>query len=353
MNISQTIYFWLLFISLPAFMVLGGCGTEPNAALELQLGGRWQQVVDQQVSIRRIKKNNNRLYLATDTTGVLAYDIDSASRVWFSLGLNDATVRDVVIWNSSEILASAFHPDSSIYIYKTTNGGKSWKPFQNGFGGEKNLEPTAFHLAPKNPDVIIAAQSAAIIRSKNRGQSWEPIHLDWDYCCGGNFITLLDEDPSNIWAGGSNAGFGPSLVYSNDNGRSWNNLTVIERVETGVYDLIAYPSKPKILLAGLGGGGFRSTNHGKAWKQTLETASVLALAQSPRHERRVYASGANATGSLFFAASGNFGKSWETVSWDGGPADLWINDMVVVTEDGKEVLYFGTNKGLYSYTFAE
>jgi hypothetical protein len=53
---------------------------------------------------------------------------------------------------------------------------------------------------------------------------------------------------------------------------------------------------------------------------------------------------------LFFLATNNFGDTWQTIEHPESPANIYVNDMVSVTEDGQEVIYLGTNKGLYSFT---
>lgn len=104
---------------------------------------------------------------------------------------------------------------------------------------------------------------------------------------------------------------------------------------------------------GLGGGIRKSTNNGETWSTVFDEAGILTLAHSTRNPETVYASGINSQGRLFFNASGDFGDTWQTVEFEDSPDQIHVNDMVSLNEDGAEVLYFATNKGVYSYTFEE
>ncbi|MDZ7704111.1 MAG: hypothetical protein U5L04_06465 [Trueperaceae bacterium] len=51
--------------------------------------------------------------------------------------------------------------------------------------------------------------------------------------------------------------------------------------------------------------------------------------------------------------SSDFGESWQTVEYEDGPTGIRVNDMVSLEVNGREVLYFGTNQGVYSYWFED
>lgn len=65
------------------------------------------------------------------------------------------------------------------------------------------------------------------------------------------------------------------------------------------------------------------------------------MTHSPRNLLIIYASGSNTTGKLFVLVSADFGDTWQTIEMEDGPTGI------------REVLYFGTNNGVYSYTFGK
>ncbi|HKI46660.1 MAG TPA: hypothetical protein VKA08_15130, partial [Balneolales bacterium] len=97
----------------------------------------------------------------------------------------------------------------------------------------------------------------------------------------------------------------------------------------------------------------KSTDDGKTWKGVYNKANISALVQNTQDKRIVYASGLNDSQTLFFAASNNFGDTWQTVTDTTGPTGITTNDLVAATVNGQEVLFFGTNKGVYEYTFSK
>lgn len=112
----------------------------------------------------------------------------------------------------------------------------------------------------------------------------------------------------------------------------------------------------KYLLIGLSGSFMeanvirKSTDSGETWDTVLEGNGIYTFTQSALDPEIVYASGRNQEGHLFFLASNNFGDTWQTLEHPESPSNIYVNDMVSIMEDNQEVIYLGTNKGLYSFT---
>jgi hypothetical protein len=53
------------------------------------------------------------------------------------------------------------------------------------------------------------------------------------------------------------------------------------------------------------------------------------------------------------AISEDYGDSWEIETYEESPGGIQTNDMIVTEVNGNEKIYFGTNKGVYSYRFEE
>ena len=67
-------------------------------------------------------------------------------------------------------------PEST--VYKTTDGGKSWRKVQEGLPKDVDLGRIGLAVSPVDPDVVFALVEAAedksgFFRSSNRGETWE------------------------------------------------------------------------------------------------------------------------------------------------------------------------------------
>ncbi len=338
-----------------SFIFLLSCSTNSTDNINLQLEGSFEKDGLENQIIYQLKEVENQLFSGTNSN---LYQQEVGTTQWNKLISDDVTIWTFEILSTSEIIASFdFNKFDSLTIAYTENAGETWQEYQNGFGGETKMIPLLLVHSPQNKDLIFARGLVNVAKSEDRGKTWTSIFLDWDYIGRSTFITVDSQNTDIIWAGGANAIFQPMLIRSEDGGDSWERLTVLENTEAVCYDLLIHPSDTNILLAALGGTITlsriirKSTDGGQTWGTVFEGINTFTLAQSPKDDRVVYASGQNAQGTLFFAASGDFGDTWQTVEFESGPTQIQVNDMISVLQNGKEVLYFGTNKGVYSFTF--
>ena len=213
------------------------------------------------------------------------------------------------------------------------------------------------------PSTIFARPSVFmnVARSTDFGKSWESVVQSWEEPnLGTSLFVKVDTFNSDIiWAGGSNALFIPSLLKSEDSGDTWRGLVVLENVEANVNDLITKNEEHAKSMIGLSGSVpeaniiRRSEDNGETWNTVFEGAGIYTFTHSASNPDIVYASGINPEGRLFFLASNDFGDTWQTLDYPESPSGIYVNDMVSIMEDGEEVIYLGTNKGVYSLTFEE
>lgn len=247
---------------------------------------------------------HGNLLLAGTIEGAFKKQLDG-NATWNQTGLHidSAQVIDFAVWNEQGMLAAVLYDSVRQHkptLFKSDDTGNTWKPVDvNKPEGYDYfvvhfLEP----LQPSNPKDIIA-YAGRILKSVDQGQSWVIIYEEGSFS---EFLTVSPYHPDQIWTGGWTSIFSPYLAKSTDGGQSWE--TVLKGINT------------------------------------------RTLTHSTRNPEIVYASGRNANGSLFFVASSDFGESWEQIQWNNSPAGVQVNDMVSVMEGGREVLYFGTNKGV-------
>jgi len=305
-------------------------------------------------------KRNTVLFAGTDK-GVFKNNFASNSNNWLYIGLGTDSTRvvDIIAWSEQEMMVARRFDKYSAHnkvLLKTNNGGKNWTKFGNGFEGEGiNKFVTHIALSSDKPDRIFAMGGLPIARSTDRGQSWKAVYKTWKLAAFGEFLKIDRKHPNIIWAGGGTNIFTTRLVKSTDGGDTWQSLSLSPydngTVNGTVYDLIINASNSDHVIAGLNIGLHKSNDGGQTWSAVFSKANIYTLTHSARDPGIIYASGQNADGTLFFAASQDFGDHWQTVTMPGSPNRIYVNDMVSVMQDGHEVLYLGTNKGVYSYTF--
>ncbi len=346
----------MIFVS---FLGLFSCSTDSHSTKQLNVEGSFGEPSLPKQEIFEIKANGENLYAGTGNNLYLKSKQESA---WQPLALQGGEVRTFVVLSEQELLASVnFNNGDSLTIARSNDGGESWNSFRNGFGGNQQVIPYTMDAEKGNPSVIFAraAPIMNVARSINRGTNWESVVGSWNdpNLGAGIFVKIDSNNPQNVWAGGANALFQPSLFKSENGGDDWKGLIVLKGIEATVHDLLINPNSSDQAIIGLGGTItparliLKTTDSGQIWETVYEGVNTHTLAHSTRNPEVVYASGQNTEGMVFFAASGDFGDTWQTVEFKGGPTQIRVNDMISVLQNGKEVLYFGTNKGVYSYTF--
>ncbi len=360
----RALYHFLFVLVFCGMVALLSCntGTEPPGALNLnELKG---------ITINELFLFDQKLYAATDK-GLFKKSVNE-NEEWILLGLQKKDVLDLVFLTDNKILAAIKISDFSGGIPSlllSNDGGKNWQVYMNNFGGPsgKYTWVTSLETPSKISDTVyaLAGTAVTIARSVNSANNWKIVHGQWNYWGGlGAFIKNDPYHKNTIWAGGVNAFSLPVLLKSENSGKSWQTLGEnLQRfdnieVESVCYDISVFPNNNTILAA-MGGAVpsarviRKSIDGGESWKTVYNGIITYTFTHSAKDPRIIYASGRNASGTLFFITSSDFGATWEKVKMEESPTEIYVNDMVSVMKDGQEALYFATNKGVYSYTFKE
>ncbi|WHZ20607.1 MAG: Glycosyl hydrolase, BNR repeat precursor [Rhodanobacteraceae bacterium] len=179
-------------------------------------------------------------------------------------------------------------------VWKTDNAGRTWTSLGDRLGASAM---GAIAIAPSDPDVIYlgSGQVAArwdiqsgngVYRSTDGGRTWQHEGLaDTKYI---GRILVDPKDPDTVLVGALGHYFGPNhergVFRSTDGGRAWKQTLYIND-DTGVVDLVRDPSHPDVIYAaawqvrnypwlsyfkpnnGPGSGIYKSVDDGKTWKR--------------------------------------------------------------------------------------
>ncbi|NUN46871.1 exo-alpha-sialidase [bacterium] len=258
------------------------------------------------------------------TPGDGIYKSLDAGKTWSHTGLKETQfIGGIAIHpqNPDFVLVAAmghiFGINKERGIYKTTDGGKTWK--QTLYKDDKT-GAVEVALDPRNPRIVYAAL-------------WEAHRNAWSMTSGGS---------------------GSGLYKSTDGGETWTDISKYPGLPKGVIGKIGIsvsPVKDGLVWACIendNGGVFRSDDGGQTWRRTNEERNLRQRAWYYSH---IYADPVNsesvyALNVQFFKSvdGGRTFKNFETKHGD--HHDLWIDPrnserMIIADDGGAAVSYNG------------
>jgi len=152
-------------------------------------------------------------------------------------------------------------PESA--IYKSTDGGNTWNKIMKGLPADVDLGRIGMAISPVNPDVVYVMVEAGggkggIFASTDMGASWEKRS---SYTTSGNYYVEIFADPKEL-----NKLYSMD-VYSKvslDGGRTWTNLGEKSK-HVDNHALWINPNNTLHMLEGCDGGVYETFDGGKNW----------------------------------------------------------------------------------------
>lgn len=256
-------------------------------------------------------------------------------------------------------------------IYKSTNGGKTWKKL----GLEKTQQVSRIIIHPKNPDwILVGAQGAingpttdrGIYKSTDGGVTFRKV-LYVNDLTGCSELSMDFHNPQVIYAAMwhhqrlpwkvISGGPGSGLYKSADGGETWSKIHTGLPKELGKMAISVSRANPEKVYALIEsdtekeqGGLFVSENAGKNWSKVSSDHRLVQRAwyyievyADPVNENTVYVLSAPALRSI------DGGRSWENLYGPHGDYhDLWINPSnnknIAIADDGGVGVSFNAGK---------
>ncbi|NOY37838.1 MAG: glycosyl hydrolase [Chlorobi bacterium] len=178
-------------------------------------------------------------------------------------------------------------------VYKTLDGGKSWK----NMGLKESRQIGMIAIDPRNTDVVfVAAEGSAwgpggdrgLYKTTNGGKTWKKV-LEISENTGVNNVIIHPKNPDIMFATSeqrrrhvfTKIGGGPETAFykSTDGGETWRKLTSgLPSADMGGIGLAISPVNPDILYAIIeaaedNGGFFRSVDQGESWTKMNDYTS--------------------------------------------------------------------------------
>ena len=225
-------------------------------------------------------------------------------------------------------------------LWKTTNGGVTWKPIFERYG---TISLGDIALAPGNPDVVWAGTGESntrnsvsfgdgVYKSTDGGKTWQHMGLkDTERISA---IVINSQNPDIVYVGALGHAFGPNeergVFMTTDGGKTWTKTLYIDK-EHGVSDLEIDPTNPNILYAGMWsferkawthrsgsekGGLYKSIDGGRTWNKLSNGLPKLlgriGVRVAPSNSNVVYAIVESKDGTLY--RSDDRGETFKQVS---------------------------------------
>jgi photosystem II stability/assembly factor-like uncharacterized protein len=299
--------------------------------------------------VTTLELHDEVLYAGT-TQGLYSRRMDAADTLWTPLGLEDRSLRSLLVLDPQRLLAGTRVIADTVSLYRSVNGGATWLPYQNGFGGPGGgaLEARSIEALPGSDTVLFAA-GPGVEKSVDGGASWRPVVAPYLV----NFVRSDPRLPERVWAGGESIIFAPVMFRSLDSGETWQAF-YLEAGGDNACDAIAFhPTDPEVVYVGMEGRVMRTLDAGMTWEEVTTPNPRLYLygmAIPDRMPLRIYAAGAASSPNpdVVLYESDDGGSSWRTLVHR-APVRYGVNALVLVSDSAMDMLLLGTDRGVYCY----
>lgn len=243
----------------------------------------------------------------TENSGITWNPVFDKQKVYSTGCVTIDPNQPTTVWVGSGENVGGRHISYGDGIYKSMDGGKSWKNM--GLAKSEHISKIIVH--PENSDLVYVAVQGPLwtsggergfYLSNDGGETWKRT-LGNDQWTGVTDIDMDPTDPNVIYAATwdrhrtvaayMGGGPGTGLHKSTDGGQTWIQLKAgLPEGNLGKIGLAVSSQKPNVVYAAIeldrrSGAVYRSEDHGVSWKEMSKTVSG---ATGPHYYQELYAS---------------------------------------------------------------
>ncbi len=285
-------------------------------------------------------------FLATTFAWAATYDSSMFNALkWRNIGPNRGG-RSIACAGSSSRPLEYYFGAVGGGLWKTVDGGTTWKPVTDGQLTSSSVGAVA--VSESNPDVVYIGmgetelrgnimQGDGVYKSTDAGKTWRHMGLNDTQA-----IARIRVDPKNpdlVYVAALGHPYAPNqdrgIFRSSDGGKTWKKILYRDE-HSGAVDLALDPHNPKVIYAALwdvyrtpwllndggpGSGLFKSTDGGDTWSEITRNPGLpkgivgkIGIAVSGADPNRLYAMVEANDGGLFL--SNDAGATWTLASQD-------------------------------------
>lgn len=273
-----------------------------------------------------------------------AYDTSLLSGLkWRSVGPLRGG-RSIAVAGSSSRLLEYYFGATGGGLWKTTDGGTTWRPVSDKFFKTSSVGAVA--VSESNPDIVYVGmgetelrgniiQGDGVYKSIDGGKAWTQVGLKETQAI--SRIRIHPTNPDLVYVSALGHPYGPNdargVFRSKDGGKTWEKV-LFKSNKAGAVDLAMDPRNPSVLYAsiweafrtphslssgGPEGGLFKTTDGGSTWTELTRNPGLpkgiigkSGIAVSGADSNRVYAIVEAEDGGVF--VSDDAGASWKKVN---------------------------------------
>ena len=371
----KTLSLFILLILFTSHFSQAQDGPDVWTSFSGNIGRVYAMVIDPQ--------NDNIIYAGGLDSGI--YKTTNAGLTWFAVnnGLTYNKVQALTIsYSNPQILFAGTDQNGSSNsgVYKTTNGGASWSLMSSGITDPLGIQAIAIH--PTNPNIAfiaafdgLANSTVGLFKTTNGGTNWFGSNNGIGTIK--NLLSILFNplNPNVIYVGSSfnlNPTVAPSKIYKSfDEGANWNDMSngLPTGTTTGnpVRALCMSTVDTSLVLAALflndtTGGAYLTTNGGISWAKKYGLPNITGTllrtcTMRPGSVSEFYVGLDRSTGTnVGIWRTTDAGNSWTDFS-GGALLNTYSIRGIVCKTSGNLTLFAGaastsiSGRGVFDYTF--
>ena len=341
-----------------------GC-SDPVRPDTTAFSGEWLSLGLRDRAVRRLAIVGSQLYAGTDN-GIYRASLGSSAPEWIALGPASRAIEALLVLSPDTILTAVALTGTgsdTVALFRTTDGGQAWRPYQNGFGGETEAKRVLAmaEVTGESSALLATGYAAVVAKSDDTGSDWRVVWGGWQLGAAGTHFIVLDSGRlGSVWAGGEDGYFQPFLLHSEDFGETWHEIRINVTGDNAHYSLAIDPLNSGVVFTGMEGRVVKSADGGQTWESVLQPNDYpyfYGLGSSRAHHRRVYAAGARqglATDlrELRLYVTNDAGASWQSSAADSVRAG--VRGLLVWSPPASvERVLLATGQGIWQFTPAQ